>query len=417
MISNGGIYFDGTFYSYGCLTSDVFQLKSYFPKDGSIFLRNPSAIELLACVLGLGDYLKSIHLIPDGVDRYIETSESEHWYEPGTFSGKYIKNINLEECNFTNEFFADAFQSNLVIYSSGTSGPPKPIAHPLATLLSQYNYQRTSDKQLVWGLTFEAYRMSGIQVLLNAFTNGQVVVCSNTADSLETRVVSYVNAQVSAISATPSFFRVLTSVPDFQNLNLKQITLGGEIVNQKIIDDLHALFPNSRITHIYASTEIGFGFSVSDMLSGFPRDYFERDFERFKLLNVDGELAVEFKSSKNEPAQDVFLTGDLICITDSRVQFSGRRTNIVNVGGNKVNPEEVEQTISEIDGVIGVHVFGIPSSRLGEILSAEVVTNGNLTAQEVRIRLKGILPPYKIPASVEVVREIKLNSSGKIVRS
>ena len=259
--------------------------------------------------------------------------------------------------------------------------------------------------------------MSGIQVLLNAFTNGQVVVCSNTAASLESRIANYVTAQVSAISATPSFFRVLISVPDFQNLNLKQITLGGEIVNQKIIDDLHALFPDSRITHIYASTEIGFGFSVSDMLSGFPRDYFERDFERFKLIDIDGELAVEFKSSQKGPAQEVFFTGDLICVIDSRVQFSGRRTNIVNVGGNKVNPEEVEQTISEIDGVLGVRVFGIPSSRLGEILSAEVVTNGNLTGQEVRIRLKGILPPYKIPANVEVVKEIELNSSGKILRS
>lgn len=417
MISNGGIYFEGTFYSYGCLVSDVFKLKASFPKDGSIFLRNPSAIELMACVLGLGDYLDSIHLIPDGVDRYIEISDSEHWYEPGTFLGKYIKNVNLEKYDFTHEFLADAFQSNLVIYSSGTSGPPKPIVHPLANLLSQYNYQRTSDKQLIWGLTFEAYRMSGIQVLLNAFTNGQVVVCSNTAASLESRVASYVTAQVSAISATPSFFRVLNSVPDFQNLKLKQITLGGEIVNQKIIDDLHALFPDSRITHIYASTEIGFGFSVSDMLSGFPQDYFEREFERFKLVDIDGELAVEFKSPQKGHAQEVFFTGDLINITESRVQFSGRRTNIVNVGGNKVNPEEVEQTISEIDGVIGVRVFGIPSSRLGEILSAEVVTNGNLTGQEVRIRLKGILPPYKIPASVKKVTEIKLNSSGKIVRS
>ncbi len=417
MISNGGIYFEGTFYSYDCLTSDVFQLKTCFPKDGSIFLRNPSAIELLACVLGLGDYLNSIHLIPDGVDQYIEISDSEHWYEPGTFSEQYIKNVNLEKCDFAHEFLADAFQSNLVIYSSGTSGPPKPIVHSLANLLSQYNYQRTSNKQLVWGLTFEAYRMSGIQVLLNTFTNGQVVVCSNTAASLESRVANYVTAQVSAISATPSFFRVLISVPDFQNLNLKQITLGGEIVNQKIIDDLHALFPDSRITHIYASTEIGFGFSVSDMLSGFPRDYLERDFERFKLIDIDGELAVEFKSSQKGPAQEVFFTGDLICVTDSRVQFSGRRTNIVNVGGNKVNPEEVEQTISEIDGVLGVRVFGIPSSRLGEILYAEVVTNGNLTGQEVRIRLKGILPPYKIPANVEVVKEIELNSSGKILRS
>lgn len=417
MTSNGGISFEGSFYSYGCLAADVFQLKACFPKDGSIFLRNPSAIELLVCVLGLGDHLNSIHLIPDGVDRYIDISESEHWYEPGTFSGKYIKNVILEKCDCNHEFLAHAFQSNLVIYSSGTSGPPKPIAHPVANLLSQYNYQRTSDKQLVWGLTFEAYRMSGIQVLLNAFTNGQVVVCSNTAASLESRVESYVTEQVSAISATPSFFRVLMSVPDFQNLKLKQITLGGEIVDQKIIDDLRALFPESRITHIYASTEIGFGFSVSDMLSGFPRDYFERKFERFKLVDIDGELAVEFISSQKGSAQEVFFTGDLICLTDSRVQFSGRRTNIVNVGGNKVNPEEVEQAISKIDDVVGVRVFGIPSSRLGEILTAEVVTKGNLTGQEVRIRLKGMLPPYKIPANVEVVKEIKLNSSGKISRA
>jgi acyl-CoA synthetase (AMP-forming)/AMP-acid ligase II len=180
---------------------------------------------------------------------------------------------------------------------------------------------------------------------------------------------------------------------------------------------LHTTFPDSRITNIYASTEIAFGFSVSDMLSGFPRDYLEREFARFKLINIDGELAIEFRSSQNELKQEVFLTGDLISVNDSRVQFSGRRTNIVNIGGNKVNPEEVERAISELHGVKEVRVFGIPSSRLGEILTAEVVTNGSLTGQEVRIELKKILPPYKIPANVEVVREIKLNSSGKIVRS
>lgn len=417
MKNSGGIYFEENFYSYDCLVSDVFQLKEFFPRNAKILLRNPSAIELLACILGLGDHLSSIQLIPDGVGRSIQISDSDYFYEPGAFSMKHIKYAHLENCDCHRHSIMSSFQSNLVVYSSGTSGPPRPVSHRIADLLGQYEYQRETDQELVWGLTFEAFRMSGVQVLLNAFAKRQVLVCLSTGASLENRIKNFLVRKVSAISATPSFFRLLLSVPDFQHLKLKQITLGGELVNQKLLDDLHDIFPNSRITHIYASTELGFGFSVSDMLSGFPRDYLERDFDRFKLANIDGELAVEFKSSQVDAKREVFFTGDLLRIVESRVHFAGRRTSIINVGGNKVNPEEVEQAISELDGVSEVRVFGIPSSRLGEILAAEVVTNGKMNGQEIRINLKRLLPAYKIPATVEVVREIKLNSSGKILRS
>jgi acyl-CoA synthetase (AMP-forming)/AMP-acid ligase II len=415
--NNSGMYFDGTLYLYDCLISDVFNLKATFPKGSSVYLRNPSPLELLVCVLGLGNHLGTIHLIPDGVNPPNEILEVEHWYDQGFFSEKHINKLALENCSCLSRHVKQDFVSNLVVYSSGTSGPPKAVTHSLVNLLGQYDYQKEPDHELIWGLTFDAYRMSGIQVLLNAFAKGQTVVCSMAGASLGSRIEDFVINNVSAVSATPSFFRLLLSFPDFENLKLKQITIGGEIVNQKLLDDLHVVFPNSRITHIYASTEIAFGFSVSDLLSGFPLNYMERDFGKYQLLNVDGELAIKFSCSQNPTEQEVFFTGDLISVTQQRVYFSGRRTNIVNVGGHKVNPEEVERAILEIAGVKEVRVFGISSSRLGEILTAEAVVNGNLTGQEVRIKLKKMLPPYKIPATVEVVREIKLNSNGKILRS
>jgi acyl-CoA synthetase (AMP-forming)/AMP-acid ligase II len=412
----GGIFFEGSYYAYADLQSDIFDLKPAFAKGSSVYLKNPSALEFLACVLSLGDHLGNLYLIPDGVKVEVKANEGRNWYGEGDFTREHLTFSPLHQRIESRIKPQPEVSSNLVIYSSGTSGPPKPISHKLNALISQYTYQKDSTSNLTWGLTFQPQRMSGIQVLLNAYSREENVVCTLNDANLETRVAEFHTHGVTAISATPSYIQLLSATRDFKNLKLQQITLGGEIVNQKLLDKLHNTFPAARITHIYASSEIGFGFSVSDLKSGFPEEFLEKDFGRFRLRSIQGELAIEFADKENPTNQEIFFTGDLVAINNQRVQFSGRRTSIVNVGGHKVSPEEVEQVILSLEGIQKVLVFGVKSSQLGEILIAKAVTDGKLSGQEIRIELKNLLPSYKIPASVEVVTEIKLNSTGKISR-
>ena len=75
-----------------------------------------------------------------------------------------------------------------------------------------------------------------------------------------------------------------------------QITLGGEAVDQDLLDRLHAAFPHARLTHIYASTEMGVCFSVRDGKAGFPADYLsDRSLPCQLRIASDGELEIRSK--------------------------------------------------------------------------------------------------------------------------
>lgn len=417
MKAEAGIHFEGTFYEYSLLQGDFLGLKSLIPLGASIYLQNPTALEFLLCVLSLGGHLEAIHLLSEGTQISDDANEEKLSFREGEFSQKYLSLAKKAKANFSSLEPGHGLTANLHIYSSGTSGPPKMMVHSIKRILGQFTYQETPKDSFVWGLLFQVDRMSGIQVLLNAYSRNENIVCSSNNKNWLDKISDFKSLGVTAISGTPSLIRLLMRDVALRDLNLKQITLSGEIVDQFILNDLRSTFPNCRVTQIYASTEIGFGFSISDGLSGFPREYLSRDFGRFRLSIVGDELGIDFLGSDNPTNESLFLTGDLVEIIEERVHFIGRRTGVVNVGGSKVSPEEIEESIRGIAGVFDAYVYGVKNSQMGEILVAKVMCSESLTGREIRIVLKTLLPSFKVPAIVEIVNKIDLNSNGKIPRS
>ena len=141
---------------------------------------------------------------------------------------------------------------------------------------------------------------------------------------------------------------------------------------------------------------------------------------------VDGELWVRSTSSmlgyyKEEPVDpDSWRpTGDLVEIVGDRVEFRGRKTEVINVGGVKVHPFPIEDRISQVPGVALARAFGRPNAMVGSIVAVEVVLAPGHDADEVDAQIRAAtadLPPASRPRSIRFVQNIDL-TGNKISRS
>ena len=241
-----------------------------------------------------------------------------------------------------------------VLPTSGTTGTAKLVSHSLASLTrtTRVDVRRGADCR--WGLLYDYARFAGLQVVLQALLPGSMLIAPSLASSLPEQVEALVQGGCTHLSATPTLWRKILMTEGSDQLKLQQITLGGEIVEERVLKALGLRFPEARITHIYASTEAGVGFSVSDGHEGFPAGYLTESPSGIELRVRAGKLYVRNPSVKPQYVGSVdqfadhegFVdTGDVVAQRGDRFVFLGRETGIINVGGNKVHPEEVEQIL------------------------------------------------------------------------
>lgn len=313
-------------------------------------------------------------------------------------------------------------KSTWLIPTSGTTSKPKLVSHNINSLT---NTLKIGSSKFIWASLYDLNRFSGIQVFLQAVCSGNKLVIKESPTSL-TKVISlFEKEKVDCMSGTPTFFRKLLMVKNFLKLPLKSISLGGEIVDQKLLSCLKNSFNEVKIRHIYASTEAGVGFSVSDGFSGFPLKYLEQGEGSLKLkISPKGTLLIKSGSSASSYISGNLLidkngfvdTGDLIDIKGQRCFFLGRASGIINVAGNKVVPEKIEDYLLNIDGIVSVKVYGKNNSFVGQVVCADIVINDNLDTKLIREYCKKGLEVHEQPAFIKIVDEIEITSSGKIKR-
>ena len=210
------------------------------------------------------------------------------------------------------------------------------------------------------------------------------------------------------------------------------IRLSGEIADQTILDSLKAAFPQAAIGHAYASTEAGVGFEVNDGLEGFPANYLDAPVNGVAMRLVDGALQIRSARTASAyagnpvpvlaDAEGWVDTGDMVEVRSGRCHFTGRRGGIINVGGLKVHPEEVETIINRHSAVRLSRVKSRKSPLIGAIVVADVVLSEDVADSEaVKLDVLSLcranLPAHKIPAIVNVVPAIEMTAGGKVARA
>jgi acyl-coenzyme A synthetase/AMP-(fatty) acid ligase len=218
----------------------------------------------------------------------------------------------------------------------------------------------------------------------------------------------------------------------------RYVRLSGEVADQPLLDTLAAAFPGASVAHAFASTEAGVAFEVTDGRAGFPAAFVEGGGPAgIEMAVVDGTLRI--RSGRNAArylgaaapplvAEGGFVdTGDLVELVGDRYYFRGRRGGVINVGGMKVFPEEVESVINANPRVRMSQVRGRRNPITGAIVVADVVLVDDTDARldpagiehlksELLQACRRALPAHKVPATVRLVPHLDVTAGGKLVR-
>ena len=310
----------------------------------------------------------------------------------------------------------------VVVATSGTSGPPKLVEHSWDSLLAAARLAEQWHGR-GWILVYDGTRWAGTQVWLQAIlTGGRLIVPASRDPDCVARAAA--DEDVSILPATPTLLRRVIASADSDavgRMRLDRITLGGEAADGQLLEQARALFPTARVTHVYATTELGEVFRVSDGLPGFPAEWLGRALPGGVKLSTrsDGELLVQLSRDTAEVA-----TGDLVERRGERYEFSGRRSDTIFVGGAKVFPRRVEDVLRAVPGVVDARAYGLPSAITGEIVAAQIVavdplpegvTPENLRAAALAA-CRSALEAHSVPRVLDFTRKLFTNPSGKVPR-
>lgn len=342
---------------------------------------------------------------------------------------KTILNLgDLDSC--PDEAIDRKIESEWHLATSGTTNTPKLVAHTFNSLTRTVRRNNYSRNQVRWGLLYDYCRFAGLQVVLQAIVSGSTLLALANELPLKDRLSTLEVKGCTHLSATPTLWRAILSTGRAKGLPLRQLTLGGEIADARILSALRETYPHARITHIYASTEAGVGFSVKDDKPGFPASYLSEPPAGIQLKLVDRRLQIKTDNfscryvgiEDLRSATDGWVdTGDTVEQVGDRIYFLGRASGVINVGGNKVHPEEVERLLLGHPCVHAARVFGIPSSIVGEIVVAEIVPvemskDDAALSDEIKAYVRSKTQAFKVPARLNVVEKIEPSASGKLLR-
>lgn len=394
---------------YSDLRADVLGLRCNDYRGSEVAIVGGGAIEVLAALAVMDDWCAAVHLLPDeSLVRSLDWESFESREMP-TGIPLLLRTNGLERGSTSDP-------ARWVVYTSGTTGEPKAVTHRLASLSRMV---RSSTRDLVWGLLYDPNRMAGLQVLIQAITTNQSLVAPR-AGLLRERIQFLRANEVTALSATPTMWRQVMQLRLHAGWPLEQVTLGGEIADQSVLDGLGRAFQNARITHVFASTETGSAFSVSDGKAGFPATLLRNSSGDIRLRVLDNVLQVHNPLSSLADDDGFVSTGDVVEIGTDRVTFLGRSTGVVNIGGVNVWPEQVEALLRNHPEVEDALVSSTSSRMAGNLLVAQVVPTAGASGDELRRSIRRWVrdraPNTFVPAIVDVVPELGLNSTGKAVR-
>jgi len=338
--------------------------------------------------------------------------------------------IQIEHTAFkaTHDFYErlrERGHPGLVLFSSGTSGTPKGAVHDFSALLEKFKSSRTALKTLNF-LLFDHW--GGLNTLFH------VLSCGGTVITLRTRSPHYVcqaieRHKAELLPTSPTFLNMLImseAYLEFDLSSLKIVSYGTEPMPQSTLKRMRELFPQVRLQQTYGLIEVGVLRSKSKADDSL---WVKLGGEGYQTRVVDGILQIKAQSSmfgylnaQSPFTEDGwFITGDSVEVDGEYFRILGRKSELINVGGEKVYPAEVESVIQEMDNVLEVTVFGEKNPLIGNIVCARLTLRKDEPKTEVFNKLRKFcatrLENFKIPAKIEIVSQNQFGDRFKKLRA
>lgn len=296
----------------------------------------------------------------------------------------------------------------LLLFSSGSTGRPKAILHDFDRVVDKFRKQRAPVSAIPF-LMIDHF--GGINTILGIVANlGTVVTVASR--SIGTICAAIEHHRVELLPTTPSFLTMMVASNlhrEYDLSSLRRITYGTEVMPQSTLDRLRADFPAVTLQQTYGLSEVGVMRSQSREDGSL---WVRLGGEGFQTKVKDDVLWVRSEFAMlgylNAPSEfddeGWFNTQDRVEVDGDYFRILGRVTDIINVGGQKVYPAEVENVILALDNVTDVAVYGEPHPLLGNVVVAKVLTTSPEPVTELKRRIRracnDLLANYKSPAKV-----------------
>lgn len=383
------------------------------------------------CALLLALILKKAIIVPltkmVGKRRkdFIDIAEVQYIF---TFDGQ--DNWQIEKCkNSVNHFLTRQLlamhEPGLVLFSSGSTGKNKAALHNFSKFLQKFTIPRSKMCTLIF-LLFD--HIGGINTLFYTLSNGGTIVISSSRTPVDVcRLIE--KYKVELLPTSPSFLNLLLvseAYLDHDLSSLKRITYGTEVMPESLLKRLRKIFPWVEFVQTYGLTELGILRSKSKTYDSL---WVKVGGEGFKIKVIDGVLWIKADSAMlgylNAPSpfdEDGWMnTEDLVEVEGDYIRILGRKSDVINVGGQKVYPAEVESVLMEMDNVVNASVRGEKNLITGNIIVARLTLAKpeEMAALKKRVRkfCQERLESYKMPVKIEVVEDIQCSDRFKKMKA
>ena len=428
------IVFKNQNYSYGDLYNQIKKIENELlptiEKGKVVSILSDYSFESIALLIAL--YKNKNIIVP--ITTTIESEIKERIKE--SYSDKIIKIIDnkylIEEHNSDDKHqmiknLQDNSQSGLILFSSGSTGKPKAMIHNFDNLVEHYKDKKEKSLNMILFLMFD--HIGGLNTLLNILSMGATMIIpeNRNADDVCKLLQDY---KIMVLPSSPTFLNLILmskANEKYDLSSLRMITYGTETMPDSLLNRLKEAFPRVKFLQTFGTSETGIANTSSKSSNS---TFMKIDDPELEYKIVENELWLKSKtqvmgylnSSMDSFTEDGwFKTGDLVEATeDGYIKIIGRNKEVINVGGEKVLPNEVESIVLEIPEIEDVMVYGEANIITGQTVVCDVVLKNELTQNEikkiVRKFCKDRLDAYKIPTKVNIVDKTNFGDRFKKIR-
>ena len=299
----------------------------------------------------------------------------------------------------------------LILFSSGSTGKSKAAVHDIVAMLGKFRVRRHARR----AITFLLYdHIGGFNTMLYQLSNAGCIVAVNDRDP-DSVLRAVEHHQVELLPTSPTFINLVLLSDAYRRYDLsslKIVTYGTEPMPESTLRRFHEVLPHIQLQQTYGLSEIGILRSKSRSSDSL---WVKLGGEGFQTRVVDDILQVKAESAMlgylNAPSPFTedgwFNTGDKIQVDGEYFRILGRQSEIINVGGQKVYPAQVESVIQEMPEVAEVSVYGEKNAIMGQVPCAAIRLRQPCDPGEFHRHLRQFcrqrLQEFQIPVRVKLV--------------
>jgi len=356
---------------------------------------------------------------------FIEIAQGEVNFEIDSYDNTTISTLPYNADHELYKILHNRKHPGLVLFSSGSTGKSKAIVHDMADWLEKYKTRRHQQRTITF-LLFD--HGGGVNTMLHVLSNGGCIITvqDRTPDGVLSAIEKY---KADVLPTSPTFINLILLSEAYKQHDLSSlriVTYGTEPMPESTLKRFHELFPNINLHQTYGLTEVGVMRSKSKSSDSL---WVKVGGEGYDTRVVDGMLQIKARSAMlgylNAPSPFTeggwFLTGDEVEQDGEYFRFRGRRSEIINVGGQKVFPAEVENIIQEVDNVAEVTVFGEKNPITGSIVCAKVRLIKPEEARQAIVRIKQYcskkMLSFKVPVKITIAEASQFSERFKKIRA